>query len=290
MGAFMKICPDCHTENKIETKFCKACRHVFEISVPVADNLINCPQCHAPNEANKKFCAACGSSLCISSVELRATPVKPVEALITPAPEPIPRHAPKISTKIDETKAPKISKALVIKACCHSLQTTLSNKLAGLTQLVKRKPKQEQESFEPDSERSKIKRILIVACVAGATAVAASFTFSWVMSDSQPVETAQIVPAPKPPVSSPPLADQQSATTQPNPIPSPTPTVVQQTSVVTPPVIASNSISNTSKSAAPVATVDESTATVQPIKKKQTSNQQDLNRQRLLELKRQLGQ
>ena len=286
----MKICPDCHTENKIEAKFCKSCRHAFETSVPTAENLIDCPQCHAPNEAGKKFCASCGYGLSVSSVEVKASSIAPVEVLIAPATAPLSQPTPTVSPKLDEPKRLKISKALVIKACYGRFQAALSNKLARLAQLAKRKPKQQQESFEPDLERSKIKRILIVACVAGATAVAASFTFSWIMSDSQPVETAQIVSAPKTAVSSPPLADQQSAATQSNPTSSSTPVVAEQTTVVTPPVIASNSISNASKSAAAVTAADETTASVQPVKKKQTSNQQDLNRQRLLELKRQLGQ
>ena len=288
----MKICPDCHTENKTEAKFCKTCRHAFEIYVPAAEHLIDCPQCHAPNEANKKFCAACGSSLCISTGELKAPPVNPVEVLTTPKPDfdSITRHTDTISTRLDEPKTPKISKSLVIKACYGRFQERLSNKLARLAQLAKRKPKQQQESFEPDLERSKIKRILIVACVAGATAVAASFTFSWMMSDSQPVDMAQTVSAPKIAVSSPTLVDQQSAAIPPNPIPTPTPVELQQATVVTPPVIASNSISNTYKSSVAVTAADETTASVQPVKKKQTSNQQDLNRQRLLELKRQLGQ
>lgn len=288
----MKICPDCHTENKIEAKFCKTCRHAFEISVPTAENLIVCPQCHVPNEAGKKFCASCGSSLFISTGELKAPLVNPVEVLTTPKPDldSITRHTDTISTRLDEPKTPKISIALVIKACYGRFQAAVSNKLARLTQLTKRKPKQQQESFEPDLERSRIKRILIVACVAGATAVAASFTFSWIMSDSQPVDMAQTVSAPKIAASSPTMVDQQSAATQPNLNPTPTPVEVQQATVVTPPVIASNSISNNSKSASAVTTSDETTASEQPVKKKQTSNQQDLNRQRLLELKRQLGQ
>lgn len=286
----MKICPDCHTENKTEAKFCKSCRHAFETSVPTAENLIDCPQCHAPNEAGKKFCASCGYALSVSSVEVKASSIAPVEVLITPATAPLSQPTPTVSPKLDEPKRLKISKALVIKACYCRLQAALSNKLARLAQLAKRKPKQHQESFEPDLERSKIKRILIVACVAGATAVAASFTFSWIMSDSQPVDTAQTVSSPKIAVSSPTLVDQQSAATQPNPIPTPIPVEVQQATVVTPPVIASNSISNSNKSAVAVTAADETTASVQSVKKKQTSNQQDLNRQRLLELKRQLGQ
>lgn len=286
----MKICPDCHTENKTEAKFCKTCRHAFEIYAPTAENLIDCPQCHVPNEAGKKFCASCGFGLSNPSVEVQASSMVPVEALTPPVTVPLHKPTPKVSPKLDEPKTPKISKSLVIKACYGRFQERLSNKLARLAQLAKRKPKQQQESFEPDLERSKIKRILIVACVAGATAVAASFTFSWMMSDSQPVDMAQTVSAPKIAVSSPTLVDQQSAAIPPNPIPTPTPVELQQATVVTPPVIASNSISNTYKSSVAVTAADETTASVQPVKKKQTSNQQDLNRQRLLELKRQLGQ
>lgn len=286
----MKICPDCHTENKTEAKFCKTCRHAFEIYAPTAENLIDCPQCHVPNEAGKKFCASCGYSLSVPSVDVQVSSIAPVEVLDPPVTAPLHKPTPKVSPKLDEPKTPKISKALVIKACYGRFQAALSNKLSRLAQLAKRKPKQQQESFEPDLERSKIKRILIVACVAGATAVAASFTFSWMMSDSQPVDMAQTVSAPKIAVSSPTLVDQQSAAIPPNPIPTPTPVELQQATVVTPPVIASNSISNTYKSSVAVTAADETTASVQPVKKKQTSNQQDLNRQRLLELKRQLGQ
>lgn len=286
----MKICPDCHTENKTEAKFCKTCRHAFEIYAPTAENLIDCPQCHVPNEAGKKFCASCGYSLSVPSVDVQVSSIAPVEVLDPPVTAPLHQPTPKVSPKLDQPKTPKISKSLVIKAYYGRFQERLSNKLARLAQLAKRKPKQQQESFEPDLERSKIKRILIVACVAGATAVAASFTFSWMMSDSQPVDMAQTVSAPKIAVSSPTLVDQQSAAIPPNPIPTPTPVELQQATVVTPPVIASNSISNTYKSSVAVTAADETTASVQPVKKKQTSNQQDLNRQRLLELKRQLGQ
>lgn len=283
----MKTCPDCNTENKSEAKFCKQCRHAFEIDMPVVE-VVECPQCHATNAANKKFCGVCGFNLREEAAQPKVSIEAPADIVLDPTPltvsVPDPVQLPKATIKAVKPQPPRIDKTLIVKACYSRIQTALHSKLAHIVQLVKRKPKQQQESFEAESERSKIKRILVVACVAGATAVAASFGISWLMNDVAPTEAAQVAEAPVTQVQSPPEVAPQPVPTPPVPeVTSPTPIAATPTTPSANERIVSNNTTTT-----PVDQISNSTA--QPAKKKQTSVQQDLNRQRLLELKRQLGQ
>lgn len=283
----MKTCPDCNTENIEEAKFCKQCRHKFELETPVNEAVVECPQCHAANSTNKKFCGACGFNLREEVGQAKVSIEDPVE--IGPEPTPVtfsvpdPVETPKQTIKAYKPPTPKIDKGLVVKAFFSRIQIALHSRLTRVAQLVQRKPKQEDESFEAVSERSKIKRVLVVACVAGATAVAASFGISWLINGVPTTEASQVVTAPVKQIQSTPEAAPQP--TPPPPMPE----------VATPsPIAVTTTPSNNERvvsNSTPTASVDQtSISAAQPVKKKASSNQQDINRQRLLELKRQLGQ
>lgn len=280
----MKICPECSTENRSEAKFCKQCRHGFAIEVPISEEIIHCAQCHATNAADRKFCGACGSKLLIDpengnfNSEIANEPQRELESL----PEAVP--VSKVTIKDAKPILPKVAKALVVKAYCSRIETLLRSKLTRLSQFAKRKAKQPQESLDEETERLKIKRILVIACVAGGTAVAASFAFSWLMSESPTPETAQIIAAPTIPAQ---VKTQDMP--QANVVPPVIETVAPTAIITQPPLPAANDGAVSNKAVVPPVN-QAGDSNEQPVKKKQTSNQQDLNRQRLLELKRQLGQ
>ena len=280
----MKTCPDCNTENKSEAKFCKQCRHAFEIDMPV----VECPQCHATNAANKKFCGVCGFNLREEAAQPKVSIEAPADIVLDPTPVtvsvPDPVQLSKATIKAVKPQPPRIDKTLVVKTCYSRIQTALHSKLASIAQLAKRKPKQQQESLEPESERSKIKRILVVACVAGATAVAASFAFSWLMTESSTPDAAQTIPAPTIPAQV-----QASIVPQASVTPPKTEAVTPTAIIIQPTLPAANEGAVSNQVVMPPAN-QTGASNAQSAKKKQTSVQQDLNRQRLLELKRQLGQ
>lgn len=284
----MKTCPNCNTGNMVEAKFCKQCRHRFEPETAVNEDVVECPQCNAGNPTNKKFCGACGFNLRGEAGQTKASIDEPVDNGLEPMPVtvsiPGAAEIPKVTIKTYKPPLPKVDKSLVVKAYIIRINTAMRSTLVRIARLVKRKPKQQEESVEPVSERSKIKRILVVACVAGATAVAASFGISWLMNDVAAIEAAQLVPAPVKRVQSPP-----EDTTQPAPT-APIPEVVTPSPIAVSPTTSSANERVVINSNPTTAVEPTNINAAQPVKKKASSNQQDINRQRLLELKRQLGQ
>ena len=307
MSAAMKTCPDCNTENTINAKFCTACgtkleenSNPLELIEPLSSTPIQIVDQVLVSEkipglkirTHVLFFAYCESIWDL------------LRNFLVRKPEANTRKSEKISQLKSDSllqvlnvdsetlQEPKISKLIWIKAYYERVQTLVRNKLQRIKNLrfkkTKTNPVEVADSVMAlesagESDGSKVKRILIVAGVAGITAVAASVGISWFMNDaSQNVSAATKVSSPTI------VAPQNPAQPViPSPVISPATEAVQSKPTVT----ATPSPNVGIQSSAPSNSLANQPAdTVQPVIKKQTTNQQDVNRKRLLELKRQLGQ
>lgn len=307
MGSEMKTCPDCNTENTINAKFCTACGikleesiHPVELIQPIIPAQVQIVGQAVLSEkipelkvrTHVLFFAYCESiwDLLKNSFRRKHLADRLKSEKILKAKSDSVDQA--LSVGAEALPEPKISKLILIKACIERAISGIHSKLQAIKSVRFNRSKKESveevglvtaAESKGESDSSKIKRIMIVAGVAGITAVAASVGISWFINV-----------APQPPSvatkeSSTAIDKPQNATQTfvPSPATVPAKELVQSKSTD----IASAGPNVMTQSNAPFnSSVNQSTDAAQPIKKKQSTNQQDINRKRLLELKRQLGQ
>lgn len=303
----MKTCPECNTENTINAKFCTACGTKLEDSVDLVGSIE--PLGSTRSQMLDKILVSekipdlkirthvLLFAYCESIWELlkNCFMQKPMANIIKSEKIVQDKSDSVVQVlNVDSEIQPelKISKLILIKAYFDRARFVIRSKLQAIKSLrfIKTKEKNAAEvdlfiaaESETKSNGSNFKRILMVAGVAGITAVGASIGISWFINEkSQSVSVTTKL--------SPPAIDALQKPTQqfvPSPSAIPATEAVQSQSMdsastskylgtqISPP---SNSLANQPADAS------------QPVKRKQSTNQQDINRKRLLELKRQLGQ
>ena len=59
------LCPNCHTPNKPQARFCASCGQQMPSQplAPPSAGGVNCPSCQIPLRAGARFCPSCGFNL-----------------------------------------------------------------------------------------------------------------------------------------------------------------------------------------------------------------------------------
>ena len=284
----MKSCPGCGEELKSDAKFCKKCG----CSVSESHNLEQqCPKCNAPVTQNKKFCGACGASLINrNEVEIERGPLD-VSTNNFPDPVDVVEIVTTKSSDFDVLdKKPEVDEVELV------VELPIGDGVQEEAEFVHVKKQQPYEQSDDEAAakniddayineqgecggHSMVRRYYKPFIAATLTAIVAAFGISWYMA-SESIE------APQNATPQPTSSEATSASPQRTEVLAPPPQQIKSV----PSQGSLNAVQNTP--APEVATSPTPTAGVsatQP-QKKSTQNQQDINRQRLLDLKRQLGQ
>lgn len=303
----MKICPECNTENTINAKFCTSCgtklqenvnpleliKPLSRTQIQMVDQAVAFEKIPALKiRTHVLFFAYCESIWDLLKNSFKRKPLAKTlksEKIVQVKSDSVVQV---LSVDTETLTEPKISKLILIKAYFERAKFIIHCKLQAIKNLPIRRSKKEpveeadlviEAESKVDSDGSKIKRILMVAGVAGITAVVASIGISWFMNDtSQNISVATKV---SPSAIDAPQNTTQTLITSPAAVPATEPVKSKSTdSALAGPNFETQSSSSFNSS------TNQSTDVSQPVKKKQSTNQQDINRKRLLELKRQLGQ
>lgn len=285
----MKTCPGCGAGLKSDAKFCKSCG----CSVSESHDLEQqCPKCNAPVTQNKKFCGACGASLINrKEVEIEEETLD-VSTNNFPAPVDVVEIVTTKSSDFEvlDKKTEVDVEELVVA------ELPIGDGVQEETKFVHVERQQPYEQSDDEAAakniedayknelgecggHSMVRRYYKQFIAATLSAIVAAFGISWYMARES--------------LEAPQRAIQQPTSSE------ATPASPQRTEALAPPpqqiksVSSQGSLNAVQNTPAPeVATSPTPTAGVsatQP-QKKSTQNQQDINRQRLLDLKRQLGQ
>lgn len=296
----MKKCSDCNSEIKDGAKFCGACGKAVGLlpellpdceepickSLQTADGSISLDCCAAPKIKKHILLAAyvqCAWEMLSKKISSnRLSDPKHRETFILRKPEAMDSHDPCDQTQ--ENNIPSIVDRL--KAKLDLMKSITEEHRNNLLHVVARKKVSSDVSCH---KQSKVSRMLIIATVTGVTAVSASFGLSlFLMNDKTPAfenRSTQLHQVSTNETSNTTTAVVNQSVDLQNPS-KPIASINQSNSVDT--GGASSMVASQPKIQS--TNSNQVDGVDQPMKKKQTSNQQDLNRKRLLELKRQLGQ
>ena len=285
----MKTCPGCGAGLKSDAKFCKSCG----CSVSESHDLEQqCPKCNSPVPLNKKFCGACGASLINrKEVEIEEetldvstnnflSPVDVVEIITTKSSD---FEVLDKKPEVDVEELVAYTEQLVnVEVLEESSSFDAKKQQFNEQSDDEAAAKDIEEAYRNELKRdesSMVRRYYKPFIAATLSAIVAAFGISWYMA-SESIE------APQNATPQPTSSEATSASPQRTEVLAPPPQQIKSV----PSQGSLNAVQNTP--APEVATSPTPTAGVsatQP-QKKSTQNQQDINRQRLLDLKRQLGQ
>lgn len=286
----MKTCPDCGAELKSDAKFCKKCGCNL---IESQDSERQCPKCNARVPHNKKFCGACGTSL-VNHHEVKvekesrddatdafSDPVRVVEVVTAKSSDfEVLDKEPEVDVVelVVITEHP-VAVEVLEESKLFDAKTQQSNEQSDDEAAAKNIEEAYRNELVQCDEPSMVRRYYKPFIAATLTAIVAAFGISWYMA-SESIEAPQ------------------KATQQPT-LPEATPVSPQRTEVLVPPQqpiqpvpneVSVNPIQNTPAPGVATAPTPAAGVSATQTQKKTSQNQQDINRQRLLELKRQLGQ
>lgn len=286
----MKTCPDCGAELKSDAKFCKKCGCNL---IESQDSERQCPKCNAPVPHNKKFCGACGTSLVNhheikvenesrdDATEVFSDPVGVVEVVTAKSSD---------SEVLDKEPEVDVVELVVItehpvavevleESKSFDAKTQQSNEQSDDEAAAKNIEEAYRNELNQCDEPSIVRRYYKPFIAATLSAIVAAFGISWYMA-SESIEAPQKTtqqPTVSEAIPAPPQRTEVLVTPQQQIQPVP-----NQASV--------NHIQNTNAPGAETGSSPAAGLSAAQTQKRTSQNQQDINRQRLLELKRQLGQ
>lgn len=282
----MRTCPDCGAELKFDAKFCKKCGCSVSES---EDSERLCPKCNAPVPHSKKFCGACGTSL-MSHHEVKvemeshddstddfSDPVGVVEIVTGKSSDfEVLDNEPKVDVAelVVITEHP-VAVEVLEESKSFDAKTQQSDDEAAAKNIEEAYRNELNQCDEPSIVRRYYKPFI----AATLSAIVAAFGISWYMA-SESIE------APQKTTQQPTVSEAIPAPPQRTEV-----LVTQQQQIQPVPNQASvNHIQNTNAPGAETASSPAAGLSAAQTQKRTSQNQQDINRQRLLELKRQLGQ
>lgn len=286
----MKTCPDCGAELKSDAKFCKKCGCNL---IESQDSERQCPKCNAPVPHNKKFCSACGTSF-VNHHEIKvenesrddatdvfSDPVGVVEVVTAKSSdfEVLDKEQEVDVVELVVITEHPVAVEVLEESKLFDAKTQQSNEQSDDEAAAKNIEEAYRNELVQCDEPSMVRRYYKPFIAATLTAIVAAFGISWYMA-SESIEAPQ-------------KATQQPA------LPEPIPVSPQRTEVLAPPQqpiqpvpnqVGVNPIQNTPTPGVATAPTPAAGVSATQTQKKTSQNQQDINRQRLQELKRQLGQ
>ncbi len=257
------------------------------------DSEQQCPKCNAPVPHNKKFCGACGASL-INRHEIDVVneshdvstndfpvPIDEVEVVTTISSDFEVLDKEPVVDEVELvviTELPLDLKVLEESKPIH-VQTHQPNERSDEKAAAERIEEAYINEFGKSGEPSMVRRYYKPFIAATLTAIVAAFGISWYMAKESVEAPQKAIQQPTLPEATPVLPPRAEVLVPPSQPIQPVPSQVSITPIQNTPA----------PDVAPLPTPAPGVSATQT-QKKPSQNQQDINRQRLLELKRQLGQ